>query len=740
MAYTVEGVWSFFDENATGLDSVPLNKIIIVKSNGQMFIKKTNEGITQNTTIKQAIAAGILDSESIHGGASGSGFDYIQETAPVGGKKGEIWFRPSTFEIFVLEENDKWVGSKGTIIEGGQEIPPSPANQAPTAPTNANAFPASVAAGKQVQFIFSGATDTDGTVQSYKVSEISDAIITCDAPIVAAGSPHIFTVGSLSGGGAKSVTFKVSAIDNQGAESNKVQVTTNVQDLQVPTAPTNVGDFPAIICAPGKQGSFTFTGSDIGTHYEVYDFSNTNLTVQQARVAAGQPHIFNGVSETIKVTFKVKAISAQGIDSEPVTVTTKVEKNATQPGSQPEPGEIGFGVGLAPQEIVDYYNLTLLSSEPGNADYGNYRDSSGSIMVWIPKFYFRIVEDTAVPYYGCRFDVSFEPKDGYIVHRAFIDGGKEVPGFFIDKYTASVENQVLVSKRNNSPLVSGTSTGVTTAITNLFPSKGWQNQCGYFLDAVKTRGQAYSLTTTFQFNALAVLADAYYQICYRNGTTSQIGWASKAPYQPKGNNNSLKDYNDNSVTFSQGTGSYSGIAATASCSDANLPKITHNGEKCGVTDVNGNVYKWCIGAKTNGGTSIGILKESVYARSITRSNATTASNYDNVTIPYQPSSYRFGNGTTSPFKPMTDRNDGNYRLNCSGIASNANGISSNGTERFGQDYLYVYSNADCFGIVGGYYNITTSAGMWILYLYSSLTYSSRDIGCSASLYPHMDIK
>ena len=744
MAYSVENIWSFFDENDTGLDTVPLNKIVIVKSTGQMFIKKTNDGITQNTTIKQAIDAGILDSDSIHGGASGTGFDYIQETAPTNAKKGEIWFRPSTFEIFVVESGDqpdniKWVGSKGTIIEGGQETPPGASNQAPTAPTNASAFPASIAAGKQTQFIFSGATDTDGTVQSYKVSDISDAIITCDAPVVAAGSPHIFTVGSLSGG-AKSVTFKVSAIDNQGAESNKVQVTTNVQDLRVPTAPTNASSFPAIIAAPGKQGSFTFTGSDIGTHYEVYDFSNTNLTVQQARVAAGQPHIFNGVSETIKVTFKVKAISAQGIDSEPVTVTTKVEKDPTQPGSQPEPGEVGFGVGLAPQEIVDYYSLTLLSSEPGNADYGNYRDSSGSIMVWIPKFYFRIVEDTAAPYYGCRFDVSFEPKSGYIIHRAFIDGGKEVPGFFIDKYTASVENQVLVSKRNNSPLVSGTASGVTTAITNLFPSKGWQNQCGYFLDAVKTRGQAYSLTTTFQFNALAVLADAYYQICYRNGTTSQIGWASKAPYQPKGNNNSLKDYNDNSVTFSQGTGSYSGIAATASCSDANLPKITHNGEKCGVTDVNGNVYKWCIGAKTNGSTVVGILKESVYARSITRSNATTASNYDNVTIPYHPTNYRFGNGTTSPFKPMTDRNDGNYRLNCSGIASNANGISSNGTERFGQDTLSVNSTADYFALVGGDYTNAANAGLWLLGLGYSLTNSYYYIGCSASLYPHMDIK
>ena len=616
MAYTVEGVWSFFDENATGLDSVPLNKIIIVKSNGQMFIKKTNEGITQNTTIKQAIDAGALDSDSIHGGASGSGFDYIQETAPVGAKKGEIWFRPSTFEIFVLEENDKWVGSKGTIIDGGQETPPGASNQAPTEPTNASAFPASIAAGKQTQFIFSGATDADGTVQSYKVSDISDAIITCDAPIVAAGSPHIFTVGSLSGGGAKSVTFKVSAIDNQGAESNKVQVTTNVQDLQVPTAPTNVGDFPAIIAAPGKQGSFTFTGSDIGTHYEVYDFSNTNLTVQQARVEAGQPHVFTGVSETIKVTFKVKAISAQGIDSEPVTVTTKVEKTATQPGSQPETGEVGFGVGLAPDDIVSKYGMTLLSNQPSSGEYGNYRhNSSGSIMVWIPKFYFRITEDSSSPYFGTRFDISFEPKSGYVIHRAFIDGGQEVPGFFIDKYHCGAENQVCVSKPNIVPTASGVSS-TSNGITNHYSSKGFQNQCGYFLDAVKTRGSEFNLVTVFQLNALAMLGDAYYQECVRTSKQSQIAWADKAPYQPKGNNNTLKDYNDTSVTFVQASGAYSGVSLTGSAS--NLAKTTHNGEKCGVADVNGNLYRWCIGIKTAGNTSLQVMKESVQSLKIVR--------------------------------------------------------------------------------------------------------------------------
>ena len=739
MAYSVENIFSFFDENDTGLHSVPLNKLIIVKSTGQMCIKTTNDGITQNTTIKQAIAAGSLDTGSVEGGASGTGFDYIQESAPENAKQGEIWFRPSTFEIFVVESGDspdniKWVGSKGTIIEGGQETPPGEANQKPTAPTNTSSFPATVAAGKQVQFIFSGSTDSDGTVQSYEVSGISDSVITCTSPIVAAGSPHLFTVGSLSGG-AKSVTFYVNAIDNQGAKSDKVQVTTNVQDLPIPSAPTNAGEFPAIICAPGKQGSFTFTGSDIGTHYEVYDFSNENLTVQEAKVAAGQPHVFNGVSETIKVTFKVKAISSSGIDSTPVTVTTKVEKTATQPGSQPETGEVGFGVGLAPDDVVSKYGMTLLSNQPSSGEYGNYRhNSSGSIMVWIPKFYFRITEDSSSPYFGTRFDISFEPKSGYVIHRAFIDGGQEVPGFFIDKYHCGAENQVCVSKPNIVPTASRVSS-TSNGITNHYSSKGFQNQCGYFLDAVKTRGEAFNLVTVFQLNALAMLGDAYYQECVRTSKQSQIAWADKAPYQPKGNNNTLKDVNDATVTFVQASGAYSGVSLTGSAS--NLAKTTHNGERCGVADVNGNLYRWCIGIKTAGNTSLQVMKESVFAKDITRANATSASNYDNTTIPFSANTnYYFGNGTNNPFRMVEDRNSNEYRLNCAGIPSSGSGVSSSGTERFGQDRLYVYSNADYFANCGVNFNYTSNAGVWGRYVHYNLSYSHYNVGFSASLYPH----
>ena len=735
MAYTVEGVWSFFDYNDTGLDSVPLNKVLIVKSNGKLFIKKTNDGITQNTTIQQAIDAGALDAKSI-GTGEGNGFDYVQEQVPTNAKQGEIWFRPSTFEIFVMEENNKWVGSKGTIIQGGQETPPSGSNQAPTAPTNTSSFPAIVAAGRQTQFIFSGSTDSDGTVQSYKVSDISDAIITCDNPVVAAGSPHIFTVGSLSESGEKSVTFKVSAIDNQGAESDKVQVTTNVQNLRVPTAPSNASSFPEIICAPGKQGSFTFTGSDIGTHYEVYDFSNKNLTVQEAKVAAGQPHVFNGVSETIRVTFKVKAISSSGIDSTPVTVTTKVEKTATQPGSQPEPGEVGFGVGLAPEDVCTKYGMTLLSNEPGNENYGNYRhNSSGSIMVWIPKFYFRITEDSSAPYYGTRFDVSFEPKSGYVIHRAFIDGGKEVPGFFIDKYHCGAENQVCVSKKGIIPTSSGSTSRYADSITNQYPSKGYSAHPQYFLDAVKTRGQEFNVITAFQMNALSILGDAYYQECYRKNKTSQIAWADVAPYQPKGNSNGLKDIEDSSVTFVQASGSYPGTSLTGSAN--NLAKTTHNGEKCGVADITGNIYRLGIGIKSSSGNVLQVMKESVYAKDITRSNYSSSGIYDDTTYHISSSAYRLGNLQYNPFTMSEDRNSNEYRLNCSGIPSNAMGVSKDGTARFGQDYTYI-SPGGYYAICGGDSNDGNVGGYWNRWVSYSMDSSNGQIGFGASLYPHMD--
>ena len=131
------------------------------------------------------------------------------------------------------------------------------------------------------------------------------------------------------------------------------------------------------------------------------------------------------------------------------------------------------------------------------------------------------------------------------------------------------------------------------------------------------------------------------------------------------------------------------------------------------------------------------MKESVFAKDITRANATSASNYDNTTIPFaNNSNLYFGNGTNNPFRMVEDRNSNEYRLNCAGIPSSGSGVSSSGTERFGQDYLYVSSNADTFAVCGGYFVFTSYAGVWIRSVSYYLSDSTYYVGFSASLYPH----
>jgi len=49
------------------------------------------------------------------------------------------------------------------------------------------------------------------------------------------------------------------------------------------------------------------------------------------------------------------------------------------------PGQIGFGVGVCPSNILPA-NMTPLKGyqDPSSPNYGNYQYKDGSIMVWIP--------------------------------------------------------------------------------------------------------------------------------------------------------------------------------------------------------------------------------------------------------------------------------------------------------------------------------------------------------------------
>ena len=55
------------------------------------------------------------------------------------------------------------------------------------------------------------------------------------------------------------------------------------------------------------------------------------------------------------------------------------------------PGQIGFGVGVCPSNILPANMVGMKGyQDPSSPNYGNYQYKDGSIMVWIPAFYYRM--------------------------------------------------------------------------------------------------------------------------------------------------------------------------------------------------------------------------------------------------------------------------------------------------------------------------------------------------------------
>lgn len=124
----------------------------------------------------------------------------------------------------------------------------------------------------------------------------------------------------------------------------------------------------------------------------------------------------------------------------------------------PRPGQPSFGAAVAPSYLTKEYNLSPADldgvDDPNSPFYGNYVDSMGNIMVYIPKMYFRYDNSPEVinTYRAKLLEshqnptdnnnlfilrVSLTPKEGYFLDRCFINNGKEIDGIFVDKFITS---------------------------------------------------------------------------------------------------------------------------------------------------------------------------------------------------------------------------------------------------------------------------------------------------------------
>jgi hypothetical protein len=270
------------------------------------------------------------------------------------------------------------------------------------------------------------------------------------------------------------------------------------------------------------------------------------------------------------------------------------------------------GVGVIPAALLPAGFSPLPGCDtPGSENWGNYQYADGSVMVCIAATYYR-VNNAGNPTFA-RFapddiDVKFADTfasraaaaiAGYALHRAFIDGDQEKPFVLVDKYKCSKVAKgtgfVAASVRYGLPLSTASDHNpiaeVTAAAENVYyacldAAKGRDGENG-----ARNAASQFFCISVFIRSLLAMLSLAHGQ---RVVSPSQAAWFDGAAVKnwPKGcNNNALRDADDTTVIY-QSDG-YSNCGRTGS--GVPFEKTTHNGQACGVADLNGLMWEVSIG-------------------------------------------------------------------------------------------------------------------------------------------------
>jgi hypothetical protein len=408
------------------------------------------------------------------------------------------------------------------------------------------------------------------------------------------------------------------------------------------------------------------------------------------------------------------------------------------PNSIGQPGQPGFGVGIAAELPAGFVALSGVA-DPTSANYGNYQYSDGSVMCYIPAFYYKYgtgsnglaTNVVDVKSFGEYESIAAANAAGYALHRAFYNGGAVRPGVFVDKYQCSNNGGIASSIRGGSPLSSASDHNPFSGLTGA-PA----NNYGGAVAAAKTRGTRFFCNTRFIHAALALLANAH---ATASTSSTYCAWYSATGVNaPRGNNNNaLGDANDASVAYT--SSGYSNAGKTGS---ANFPaKVSHNGQLCGVMDLNGNMWEVNLGMTSNG-SNFYLLKISVDVASITGGNTLAtdawgstgiAALYDNIGATYE----ALTNSSTikaygAAAQVLSAATSGTAWAAAGAGIPLATGVG--GSNQFGSDGLWDYRLNELCVVSGGNWGDGGNAGVWTLVLGSVRGSSDSHVGLRAASY------
>lgn len=298
----------------------------------------------------------------------------------------------------------------------------------------------------------------------------------------------------------------------------------------------------------------------------------------------------------------------------------------------------GFGVGVYGGDPAGLTAMRLTPMEgcgdPTSDNYGNYIHTNGSIMCCIPAFCYRLGNATAPSYSRDGVDALeikaatefpqfshnavFSSPDfgnGWILHRAFVDGNKLKNAFFIDKYLCSNVNGQAASVKNADWLMCDDDN------TKPYFTKQLSGTVGQAYDAItlsRARGDYYSLVTCYQWSAISLLSLAHGQAAT---SADACAWydANHTANIPKGATEEYgRDYNDDSILYTYH--SYRNVFAKTG-SGTPFNRTTHNGQASGVADVAGMCGQWTIGACNPSAKTVLFMNTTTTAHEFTQYNA-----------------------------------------------------------------------------------------------------------------------
>ncbi len=402
-------------------------------------------------------------------------------------------------------------------------------------------------------------------------------------------------------------------------------------------------------------------------------------------------------------------------------------------------GARAFGVGICPSPPPGMTGMSGFSDQASD-NFGNYQYADGSIMCWIPAHYVKwgtganglAINVVDVKPYSAYANEAAANVAGYMLPRAFYDNGAVQLGFFYDKYKCSNNGGTASSVRFGNPLSSSAAHNPFSGLTGA-PANFYYGAIG----AAKTRGWNFFPRSLFMGHVIATLSYAHAQA---STSGAFCAWYDATYSTPKGcNNNALGDDRDASILYlSDG---YSNAVKTGSAN--NFAKTTHNGQNCGVADVNGGMWEISPGLVTDtAATTYYVLKTTAQMKALTSGNALAtdlwgatgiAALYDALGATYgallASSTVKSFGSATQVFSEAVNGNA--WGAGGAGVPL-VGGVG--GTNAFGSDGLWDYRPGDMCPLASGYWGNSSNAGGWALYLNGGRGDSGDSVGFRAALY------